>query len=298
MEKQFKPVPDCEELRYKGTPENPDIKIFVSHRIDQDSETIDNPLYIPVRCGAVYDERENVTMLGDDTGDNISEKRNSYCELTVQYWAWKNVKADYYGLCHYRRYLSFSKNQHYVKNQFQVVEDLSINQKTCEKYGLYFESAQRTLSVSNADIVLPELFDIGQINAIPGFTHLDRYYEELGKEFADSSIAKLEKVVEKYCPDYLSDLKEYFSQGKAYFCNCFLMKKDIFDEYSQWLFDILFQLEPQIDYTHLSMKKSRILGFFSEDLFSIYFMKNIKKKKWKKKEQELVFLITQLNFRY
>ena len=108
MEKVWKPVPDVEELKYHGTPEKPDIKIFVSHRIDLDSETIDNPLYIPVRCGAVYDERENVTMLGDDTGDNISEKRNSFCELTVLYWAWKNVKADYYGLCHYRRYLSFS----------------------------------------------------------------------------------------------------------------------------------------------------------------------------------------------
>ena len=60
MEKVWKPVPDVEELKYHGTPEKPDIKIFVSHRIDLDSETIDNPLYIPVRCGAVYDERENV----------------------------------------------------------------------------------------------------------------------------------------------------------------------------------------------------------------------------------------------
>ena len=85
-----------------------DIKIFVSHRIDLDSEIIDNPLFIPVRCGAVYDKRENITMLGDNTGDNISEKRNSFCELTVQYWAWKNIKADYYGLCHYRRYFSFA----------------------------------------------------------------------------------------------------------------------------------------------------------------------------------------------
>ena len=108
MEKKFKPVPGCEALRYKGTPEKPDIKIFVSHRIDQDSETIDNPLYVPVRCGAVFDERDNITMLGDDTGDNISEKRESFCELTVLYWAWKNVKADYYGLCHYRRYFNFS----------------------------------------------------------------------------------------------------------------------------------------------------------------------------------------------
>ena len=89
----------------------PDIKIFVSHRIDLDSETIDNPLYVNVRCGAVFDKRENVDMLGDDTGDNISEKRDSFCELTVMYWAWKNVKADYYGLCHYRRYLSFAEDE-------------------------------------------------------------------------------------------------------------------------------------------------------------------------------------------
>ena len=93
-----------------------DIKIFVSHRIDLDSETIDNPLYVPVRCGAVYDKRENVAMLGDDTGDNISEKRNSFCELTVLYWAWKNVKADYYGLCHYRRYISFAKEKYMTDN--------------------------------------------------------------------------------------------------------------------------------------------------------------------------------------
>ncbi len=115
MEKKaFKPVPDVECLKYHGTPEKPDIKIFVSHRIDLDSETIDNPLYIPVRCGAVYDERENVDMLGDDTGDNISEKRNSFCELTVLYWAWKNVKADYYGLCQDCRYLVFTDKLHKV----------------------------------------------------------------------------------------------------------------------------------------------------------------------------------------
>ena len=63
----------------------PDIKIFVSHRIDMEAETIDNPLYVNVRCGAVFDKRENVDMLGDNTGENISEKRNMYNELTVQY---------------------------------------------------------------------------------------------------------------------------------------------------------------------------------------------------------------------
>ena len=88
-----------------------DIKIFVSNRIDLESKAIPNDLYIPIRCGAVFDKRDNVTMLGDDTGDNISEKRVSFCELTVLYWFWKNVKADYVGLCHYRRFLSFSSKK-------------------------------------------------------------------------------------------------------------------------------------------------------------------------------------------
>ena len=99
---------DASILQYHGTPENPDIKIFVSHRIDQESELIDNPIYIPVRSGAVFDKRTDVKLLGDDTGDNICEKNKSYCETTTQYWAWKNVEADYYGLCHYRRYFSFA----------------------------------------------------------------------------------------------------------------------------------------------------------------------------------------------
>ena len=62
---------------------NSDIKIFVSHRIDIDSKVLNNPLFIPVRCGAVFDKRKNVSMIGDNIGDNISEKRMSFNELTV-----------------------------------------------------------------------------------------------------------------------------------------------------------------------------------------------------------------------
>ena len=83
------------------------VAIFVSHRIDLSCETPESSIYHPVRCGAVFDESEQTTIPGDDTGDNISYLRNSYCELTVQYWAWKNFDSDYYGLCHYRRYFFF-----------------------------------------------------------------------------------------------------------------------------------------------------------------------------------------------
>ena len=174
-EKTFKPVPDVECLKYHGTPEKPDIKIFVSHRIDLDSETIDNPLYIPVRCGAVYDERENVDMLGDDTGDNISEKRNSFCELTVLYWAWKNVKADYYGLCQDCRYLVFTDKLHKVdsNNWSQIIcKDLVPSNK--EYYGLTNDKKMRQI-ISNNSAILPQCIDISKCNTPNG------YHKSVGK---------------------------------------------------------------------------------------------------------------------
>lgn len=48
-------------------------------------------------------------LMRDDTGENISAKNGSYCELTVLYWMAHNVDADWYGLCHYRRYFSLRR---------------------------------------------------------------------------------------------------------------------------------------------------------------------------------------------
>lgn len=59
-------------------------------------------MYLPVQVGA-----EGKTDLGytrDNTGENISSKNPSFCELTGLYWAWKNLDADYIGLVHYRRH--------------------------------------------------------------------------------------------------------------------------------------------------------------------------------------------------
>ena len=58
---------------------------------------------LPIQAGAALTDKR-IAPLTDAIGDNISLKNRRYSEMTVFYWMWKNSKADYIGICHYRRH--------------------------------------------------------------------------------------------------------------------------------------------------------------------------------------------------
>ena len=49
--------------------------------------------YMPLQVGKDI-SKIDLNIQGDNTGDNISCKNQSYCELTGMYWAWKNLKTS------------------------------------------------------------------------------------------------------------------------------------------------------------------------------------------------------------
>lgn len=59
---------------------------------------------IPVQAGAELADHNICSQL-DNTGDNISSKNKQYCEASIMYWVWKNAKASWVGIEHYRRHL-------------------------------------------------------------------------------------------------------------------------------------------------------------------------------------------------
>ena len=73
--------------------------------------------------------------LHDNDGENISSKNPMYCELTAQYWAWKNADADYYGFCHYRRYFDFTNTPH-RENDYGEIMDSFIDAIPSRSMGL------------------------------------------------------------------------------------------------------------------------------------------------------------------
>ena len=250
----------------------PDIKIFVSHRIDMEAETIDNPLYVNVRCGAVYDKRENVDMLGDNTGDNISEKRNMYNELTVQYWAWKNVEADYYGLCDARKYFSLSEKENNSNNE--VLYEEFLTQEIIKKYELGNNKLVDKLLDEN-DFVIMQPIDIRKVATPKGYakdikTYIKNNYNILIKK---EHLDLLLKYIENNYSDIYPYAVKYLDGYHFIQYNNLIMKKDIFQEYNSFLFNILFYLDDYFreDNKYYSKIMMQFINFIGILLLGIYY---------------------------
>lgn len=267
-----------------------DIKIFVSHRIDLNSELIPNPLYIPVRCGAVFDSENPRGLLGDDTGDNISEKRSTFCEFTVQYWAWKNMEADYYGLCHYRRYLLFTQKR-FRMNPHNMVQIRGLLPWDIRRFEL-LNARQMENTISNYDVVIPEAAPVCKIPTPKGKRETVRQLWDAhdGVFFEKESIDLMFRLIDELAPEYSHSAVEYFSGKFHRGYNCYVMRKELFERLCSFQFPILFELERRLDMSEYDAGKKRTPGYIGEMLYGIFLHHLITRENWRIKEVQMLFI--------
>ena len=78
---------------------------------------------------------------------------------------------------------------------------------------------------------------------------------------------------EKY-PEYIPVYDNYMKRTTGHRFNMFIMKKEKFDAYCSWLFDVLFELERRLDISQYSQNDSRVFGFVSERLIDAWLETN------------------------
>ena len=95
-----------------------------------------------------------------------------------------------------------------------------------------------------------------------------------------------EKIIAEKYPGYSDAFTKVMNQRKLHILNMFVMKKSLFDDYCNWLFDILFELEKRTDLTSYDTYEARLFGFISERLFNVW----LERQNLKKCEVPVVFL--------
>lgn len=243
-------------------------KIHIAVACHKPSRLPENDILIPVQVNSAA-AKNRMDMTHDDEGDNISAKNPSYCELTAQYWEWKNVDADYYGLCHYRRFMCFTVPDKAKRNNRKQIEAEAIDDWNIKRFGLDDEEAMRRV-IEVSDIVTGENQNVSRLytprgnqpTAMKHWTAHDRAL--INAEDLDKMLGILKEV----SPELGRDTVKYLSGRTFTGFNCFVMKKELFNELCEIEFKVLERLERETDLSGYCTQLSRIYGFMGEIISS------------------------------
>ncbi len=189
-------------------------------------------MYLPVFVGSALSD----TMLPyqrDDGGDNISYKNRYYCELTGLYWAYRNLKVtDYVGLNHYRRY--FKCHDHLLTEEEA--------QELLKKYPVITGRKRRY--------------------------YIETVYSQYSHAHGSIGLDTLQEVIKENHPDYLEAFSRCMKRRYLHLFNMFIMRRDLFEDYCAFLFDVLGKTETRLG------EVDRLYGYLGERLLDVYLEKN------------------------
>ena len=174
-------------------------------------------MYLPVQMGHAI--HPGIGYIGDDTGENISERNGNFCELTGLYWAAKNLDSDYIGIVHYRRYFA-SRLHRFERKKRRVIGHEELN-----------------AILATTNVVLPK----------ERHYFIETNYTQYIHAHHEQDLRVTRAIIERKCPEYLPAYDTYMSKTHGHHFNMFVMKKELLQHYCTWLFDILFELEKELD---------------------------------------------------
>ena len=200
--------------------------------------------YLPVLVGAVKNYKSGIEYQRDDEGENISAKNPNYNELTAVYWAWKNLKdVDAIGLVHYRR-LFFDSKPYNLDNVISI------------------ENVEKLLT--KYEVILPKKRNY----------YIETNYSHYVHAHHQEPLDKTREIIVKNYPQYLIAYDKVMKRSQAHMFNMFVMKKDAFESYCSFMFEVLKKLESKIDISNYSIQEARVYGYISELLMDVWLETN------------------------
>ncbi len=283
------------------------VKILLSYF--KPSYLFKNDMLVPIHAGrdvAKTQSRDGVlsaeqldwmekNTIGDNTGENISALNRNFCEMTTQYWAWKNYdkigNPDYIGFMQYRR--------HYVLNPaFDKLQ--RDNHDIC--YSMFainkpFDGYLKTIGLTKKnilnllkdyDIILPKLSDFSLID-------LKSIREDYTARIEGTKLKDYENFIEYIKgvdPDFGAFMEKISFEPKKYLYLSMVTSKKVFMDYANFIFPLLMGFNKTLDISDYSINGKRTIAYLGELLYSNYFQYMKAKGKLKVKEVDVTMLQT------
>ncbi|KGR34530.1 hypothetical protein OA39_02900 [Vibrio campbellii] len=215
--------------------------------------------------GGDYRKRDEEFLLSithDHFANSIAHKNKYYSELTSLYAINQVCQFEdlsYSGLMHYRRRFSqipssaFSRGKLFKKIYFYLIH----------KKGLYLTKSKIEESLTEFDAILPQKVKFPC-----------SMYEQFAKHHDVSDLLYARAALEKLFPDYLPAYDTYMASRDSHLFNMLIAKKEIINDYCNWIFPILDELEKTIDLDAKHGYQQRCMGYIAERLINVYFLKN------------------------
>ena len=197
-----------------------------------------DPLYLPLHVGA--EGKEPFGFAGDNTGEHISAKNPTFCELTGLYWAWKNLDADYIGLAHYRRHFR--------------------GKGRGEPLACVLTEAEAVALLEGRDGLLPKKRQY----------YIETLYSHYVHTMHAAPLDVTGEIIREKYPAYAAAFEGLKKRTSAHMFNMLILRRDHLDAYCTWLFDILFELEKRVDVTAYDAFHARFFGRVSELLLDVW----------------------------
>lgn len=231
------------KFSFKAKNNKLNIKILVCYH--KKDKLFKNDIFVPIHCGRAIAQKESKdgriteedykwllnNMIGDNTGENISELNRDFNEMTAIYWAWKNYdklgNPDYIGLNHYRRFFMASNRK--IKSLLNKYDFISSEYQIFNNSNMYEQWR-------------------------------DAHIEWAETEFLQSAIEKC-KSLDKETGE---QIEQYIYSGiMGPWCNMFVLSREDFFNYCSFVFTFAFEVAkiPHHD---------RAMGMFTERLTGFY----------------------------
>ena len=148
----------------------------------------------------------------------------------------------------------------YLHKKGYIYRDLKPENILIDEDGYLVGPDGKKYDLKDADVLLP----------VPRNYFIETNYSQYAHAHHAVDLDTTRAILQEKYPDYVDTYDAYMKKTTGHRFNMFIMKKELFDAYCTWLFDILFELENRLDVSGYSDYDARVFGFVSERLLDVW----------------------------